>query len=131
MKTWTRLLLIINGQSFRISRKFSFLPFIESLITFQSGFGTPLHERLGYSVFLYQRVDPKKPHYIRNRGTEAGVYLRYIVDHYDNFPDVAIFVHAFPHHHQVVWLEHIGCISPNATYMNFNFAYYNRSSDFW
>ena len=47
----------------------------------------------GYSVYLYQRLDPSKPNFVKNRGTEGGVFLRYIVDHYDSFPDVAIFVH--------------------------------------
>ena len=54
-----------------------------------------LQNQFGYEVFLYQKLNATLPNYIAvNRGTEGGVYLRYIVDHYDNFPDVAIFVHA-------------------------------------
>ena len=52
-----------------------------------------IQEEYGYSVFLYQRLDPAKPNFVKNRGTEGGVYLKYIIDHYDSFPDVAIFVH--------------------------------------
>ena len=82
-----------------------------------------LQEKLGYSVFAYQKLDPTQPHYFGfNRGTETGVYLKYIVEHYDNFPDVAIFTHAHPHDHQQRWLEMIGYINPNATYYNINFG---------
>eukprot|EP01035_Chromulina_nebulosa_P000191 gene191-284_t len=79
-----------------------------------------LQEQLGYSVYLYQRLDPAKPNFVKNRGTEGGVFLRYIVDHYDSFPDIAIFVHARPEEHQKHWLDMIPCIHPNATYININ-----------
>ena len=50
-----------------------------------------IKNKFGYEVFLYQKQDPNKPNYMKtNRGTEAGVFLRYIVDHYYNFPDVAV-----------------------------------------
>lgn len=88
-------------------------------------------KRFGYSVHLYQKLDPEKPNYIRNRGTEGAVYLRYIVDHYDTFPSVAIFVHASPIHHAPFWLERIGCINPNATYMNINFKHLERTTRVW
>ncbi len=84
-----------------------------------------------YSIFLYQKKDPTKPNYIQNRGTEGGVYLRYIVDHYDDFPDVAIFVHGHPEHHQPHFLDYMGCISPHANYINFNFDYHVRSTHYW
>lgn len=77
----------------------------------------------GYSVFVYQKLDPSLPHFFGfNRGTESGVYLKYIVDHYENFPDVAIFVHARPHDHNPHWLDHVACINPNATWYNINFG---------
>ena len=85
-----------------------------------------------YSVFLYQRTDPDKPNYIRNRGTEGAVYLRYIVDHYENFPDVAMFVHAEPRDHQEHFLDVLGCINPNgASYMNINFQYRCTTPETW
>jgi hypothetical protein len=90
-----------------------------------------IQQKYNYSVFLYQKHDPSKPNFIKNRGTEGGVYLKYIVDHYDNFPDVAIFVHGHPEHHQPDFLEYIGCIQPNATYINFNFSYFIRSTHYW
>jgi hypothetical protein len=47
---------------------------------------------------------------------------------------VAIFVHAAPEDHQPKWLEHIGCISPTATYYNINNGFdrwMNRSTHYW
>jgi hypothetical protein len=90
-----------------------------------------VHEKLGYSVFLYQKNDSSQPLFVRNRGTEGAVFLRYIVDHYDNFPDVAIFVHAFPTDHAPHWLEQIGCINPNASYININFHNLYRTTEAW
>eukprot|EP01032_Pedospumella_encystans_P029374 gene29374-33172_t len=86
-------------------------------------------------MFTYQKLDPNAPNYFAyNRGTETGVYLKYIVDHYHDFPDVAIFVHAKPYEHQVNWLNMIGCISPNATWFNINYGqagWNTRSPEFW
>lgn len=46
--------------------------------------------KMNYYVFLYQKTNSSAPNYMStNRGTEAGVYLKYIVDHYDNFPILA------------------------------------------
>ena len=91
-----------------------------------------IKQKYNYSTFLYQKLDPNKPNYVPfNRGTEGGIYLKYIVDHYDNFPDVAVFVHARPEDHQKNWLEFVGCINPNATYMNINFNYMYRSTTQW
>ncbi len=85
----------------------------------------------GYEVYLYQRLYPEQPNYVRNRGTEGTVYLRFIVDHYDNFPDIAVFVHADPKDHQPHWLELVECIHPNATYSDLNFIYFSRSPSVW
>lgn len=60
-----------------------------------------IQEEYGYTVKLYQRLDPEKPNFVKNRGSEGGVYLRYIVDHYDTFPDVAIFVHGEIFHSRI------------------------------
>mgnify|MGYP006194796417 FL=1 len=89
----------------------------------------------GLSVFRYQKLDPSAPNYFGfNRGTETGVYLKYIVDHYDNFPDVAVFVHAHPQSHSSKWLSMVQCISPNATYYNLNYKeskWITRSPGYW
>ena len=59
------------------------------------------------------------------------IYCRYIVDHYDNFPDIAIFVHADPDAHQKKWLNLVKCINPNATYSNINFMNLCRNTANW
>jgi hypothetical protein len=88
--------------------------------------------RYNYSVFLYQKLDPSKPNYIEhNRGTEGAVYIRYIIDHYDYFPDVAVFVHARPQEHQLHWLDVVGCIAPTATYMSMIPDFYRVNSQRW
>jgi hypothetical protein len=43
---------------------------------------------------LYQRVDPSAPRFIHNRGREAAVYLRFVVDYYDALPELMVFVQA-------------------------------------
>ena len=49
----------------------------------------------GYTVApMYQRRRPEAPGYVPNHGYEGGVYLRFVLDHYDNLPDVAVFVQA-------------------------------------
>lgn len=81
-----------------------------------------MQQKYNYSVFVYQKFNSSEPNYIEtNRGTEAGVYLRYIVDHYHHFPDVAVFVHAEPEKHALNWFQETMCIRPNATYININF----------
>ncbi len=84
-------------------------------------YNVTLQTKYNYTTFLYQKLNSSLPNYIStNRGTEAGVYLRYIVDHYDTFPDIAVFVHAHPKEHQEHWLEMIGCSSPQASYISIN-----------
>jgi Protein of unknown function (DUF3431) len=92
-----------------------------------------MQQEYGFETFLYQKHNATDRNYIAfNRGLEAGVYLRYIVDHYDDFPDVAIFTHAFPEVHQDRWLSMVKCIRPNATYMSINNEFINfRSIDTW
>lgn len=93
---------------------------------------TTILQKYNYSTFLYQKLDKNAPNFIEfNRGTEGAIYLKYIVDHYDNFPDVAVFVHARPHDHQPKFLDYIGCISPTATYMSINWLYLDRTTLFW
>lgn len=49
---------------------------------------------------VYVADDPTAPlHPPKNKGHEVMVYLSWIIDNYDNLPDVAIFMHA----HQLTW----------------------------
>ena len=40
----------------------------------------------------------------------AGVYFQSIVDHSDNLPNVTIFCHAKPLHHNPDWLQWVDCL---------------------
>ncbi|CAI7663247.1 unnamed protein product [Penicillium crustosum] len=49
---------------------------------------------------IYVADDPTAPlHPPKNKGHEVMIYLTYIVDHYDQLPDVAVFMHS----HQFAW----------------------------
>ncbi|KAL5390957.1 hypothetical protein DPSP01_001454 [Paraphaeosphaeria sporulosa] len=57
-------------------------------------------ELAGQQKAIYVADDPTAPlHPPKNKGHEVMVYLSWIIDHYDNLPDVAIFMHA----HQYTW----------------------------
>lgn len=88
-------------------------------------------KKYNYSVFLYQKMNSSEPNYVKNRGTEGGVYLRYIVDHYDNLPDVMMFTHAHPQDHQPDWIHFLDCVQPSISYVNINFQYLYRYSSYW
>ncbi|EED16114.1 conserved hypothetical protein [Talaromyces stipitatus ATCC 10500] len=54
----------------------------------------------GWDVSIYVVDDPRAPlHPPKNKGHEAMVYLTYIIDNYDNLPDIMAFMHA----HQFAW----------------------------
>ena len=91
-----------------------------------------IQRKYNYTVFVYQKVHPSHPNYIAtNRGRENGPFYRYIVDNYEDFPDVAVFVHADPAAHQPKFLEWIGCIHPNSSYLNINNQRFFRSTGHW
>ncbi|KAL1958034.1 hypothetical protein VTO42DRAFT_5246 [Malbranchea cinnamomea] len=49
---------------------------------------------------IYVVDDPEAPlHPPKNKGREVMVYLTYIIDHYDNLPEIVIFMHA----HRIAW----------------------------
>jgi len=54
----------------------------------------------GLQTAIYVIDDPFAGYRVpRNKGHEAMAYLTYIIDHYDNLPEVAIFVHS----DQITW----------------------------
>ena len=84
-----------------------------------------------YETFLYQKVDPSGPNYLAsNRGCENAAYFKFIIDHYDNFPDIAIFIHAWPFEHNPDLFNYVKCIRPNATYSSLNLGWY-KCIDSW
>lgn len=47
---------------------------------------------------VYVADDPEAPfHPPKNKGHEVMIYLTFIIDHYDDLPDVSIFMHAHQH----------------------------------
>ncbi|KAJ5864253.1 uncharacterized protein N7529_006169 [Penicillium soppii] len=53
-----------------------------------------------WNTAIYVADDPSAPlHPPKNKGHEVMIYLTYIVDHYDQLPDVAVFMHS----HQNAW----------------------------
>ena len=41
---------------------------------------------------LYQRLSSTEPRFVPNFSYEAGIYLRFVVDHYHNLPPITVFV---------------------------------------
>lgn len=72
------------------------------------------------SLYLYQRFEKELGHYAHNIGFESGIYLRFIVDHYDDLPEVMVGVHGGPEAHNLAWRQWVGCLRPNMTYTSLN-----------
>jgi hypothetical protein len=46
------------------------------------------------NIFIYDKETPENPYNIPvNKGNEASVYLKYIIDNYDNLADFTFFIH--------------------------------------
>jgi hypothetical protein len=79
---------------------------------------------------VYQRVDASKPNYSPNYGYEGGVYLRFIVEHYDDLPDHMAFIQAdLPPHGE--WLGWVRCVKPDTAYLNLNGFCSIRDVRYW
>jgi hypothetical protein len=50
-----------------------------------------------HTLYVYQRSFPHAPCHCPNRGFEAGVYISFIAEHYDNLPAYTAFVQASAH----------------------------------
>jgi hypothetical protein len=61
--------------------------------------------RSDFDWIRMQRKDPEAPHYCWNSHTEVGVYLCFVVEFYDDLPDVMIFHHADPFPHNKLFWE--------------------------
>ncbi|KAJ5899870.1 hypothetical protein N7495_004614 [Penicillium taxi] len=54
----------------------------------------------GWGTAIYTADDPHAPlHPPKNKGHEVMIYLTFVVDFYDELPDIAVFLHA----HQTAW----------------------------
>jgi hypothetical protein len=72
------------------------------------------------SLYLYQRFEPGRLHFAHNVGFESGIYLRFVVDHYDDLPEVVVFVQGGPESHNFEWRQWVGCLRPNMSYTSLN-----------
>uniref|UniRef100_A0A7S1N5T0 Uncharacterized protein n=1 Tax=Eutreptiella gymnastica TaxID=73025 RepID=A0A7S1N5T0_9EUGL len=80
----------------------------------------------GRTLFVYQRTNPNAPRYSYNYGFEAGVYFQFIVDHYDNLPNLTIFCHAKPLPHNPDWLQWVDCLRDDVDYANLSPCFIRR-----
>lgn len=53
-----------------------------------------------FNVIIYSTSDPNY-NYVKNKGMDASMYLKYIIDNYYNLPDKTLFVH----HHEMDWTQ--------------------------
>jgi len=53
------------------------------------------------NIKIYSTSDPTKIYVTPNKGMDANMYLRYIIDNYDDLPERTLFVH----HHKEDWTQ--------------------------
>ena len=84
------------------------------------------------AFFTYQRTNASRPFYSPNYGFEAGVYLQYIVEHYDALPRLTAFVQGTPAEHNRHWRAWLRCLKPSVQYASLSPRFVtNRSMAFW
>lgn len=58
----------------------------------------------GLNTAIYEVESPSAPFHVpENKGREAMDYLTYIIDHYDELPDIILFFHA----HRLAWHNNV------------------------
>ena len=63
-------------------------------------------KKLDFNTLVYDKENPLNKYNIeKNKGNEASVYLKYIIDYYDNLSEYTIFIHC----HEYSW-HHKGSI---------------------
>ena len=75
-------------------------------------------------VLIYDKETPSNPYNIPiNKGNEASVYLKYIMDHYDSLPEYVFFIHdeEFAWHHSGSIFDRFDeAVSSGELYYNIN-----------
>ena len=57
-------------------------------------------EKLGFECRIYEKENPKSKYNIeKNMGNEASVYIKFIIDNYENLPEYSILLHG----HEFSW----------------------------
>jgi hypothetical protein len=76
------------------------------------------------NIMIYDKENPSNPYNIPiNRGNEASVYLKYIIDNYDKLTDFTFFIHDENyswHHHGTIEEQFIRAVETKKLYFNIN-----------
>lgn len=76
------------------------------------------------NVMIYDKENPNNPLNVPvNKGNEASVYLKYIIDYYDDLPDFTFFIHDEEyawHHSGSIIDKYDEAIQSNLMYYNIN-----------
>uniref|UniRef100_A0A7S3ASZ9 Uncharacterized protein n=1 Tax=Haptolina ericina TaxID=156174 RepID=A0A7S3ASZ9_9EUKA len=67
------------------------------------------------TVLIFQRLRPDAPNYVVNLAYEAGVHIKFLVDNYDDLPNVTVFLQADARRHNRKVFEWLHCLRTNAT----------------
>lgn len=74
------------------------------------------------NVMIYDKENPNNPLNVPvNKGNEASVYLKYIIDYYDDLPDFTFFIHD----EEYAWHHSGSIIDKYDEAMQSNLMYYN------
>jgi hypothetical protein len=74
------------------------------------------------NVMIYDKENPNNPLNVPvNKGNEASVYLKYIIDYYDDLPDFTFFIHD----EEYAWHHSGSIIDKYDEAMKSNLMYYN------
>jgi len=76
------------------------------------------------NILIYDKETPENPYNVpENKGNEASVYLKYIIDHYDDLPEYTFFMHDDEyawHHSGSIIDKYYDAINSNKKYNNIN-----------
>jgi hypothetical protein len=76
------------------------------------------------NILVYDKENPENKYNVPvNKGNEASVYLKYIIDHYDTLPDFTYFIHDDEyawHHSGSVVIKYYESIMKKQLYYNIN-----------
>lgn len=85
------------------------------------------------NVLIYDKENPDNPLNVPvNKGNEASVYLKYIVDHYDNLSDYTFFIHddEYAWHHSGSLIDkYKEAVASKKKYYNINDKCMNSTND--
>ncbi len=77
-----------------INNKMSTINVVVSRYQRNTDFVNKLHEVAPVKVLIYDKGEGNSEYYVPvNRGREASVYLKYIIDHYTTLPEYTFFIH--------------------------------------